>query len=85
MTVYFTDRDLGKRFPEILTAGGLIVRRHADHFAHDTADEIWLKTIGENGWVAITRDGRIRYKPNPGDLAKNPNAAGRIEGWYPKS
>lgn len=139
MTVYFTDRDLGKRFPEVLTAGGLTAHRHADHFAHDTPDEDWLKTIGEKGWVAITHDGRIRYKPNelaavkefnvrlivvigdapfqvlakhfvdtlpkieeflaatkppfiakvyrpnPGDLAKNPNAAGRIESWYPKS
>ena len=139
MTVYFTDRDLGKRFPEILKAGGLTVRRHADHFAHDTPDEIWLETIGEKGWVAITHDGRIRYKPNElaavkefdvrlivvvgkvpfpvlakhfvdtvpkiedyltatqppfiakvyrpslDDLAKNPNAAGRVEGWYPKN
>jgi uncharacterized protein (DUF433 family) len=31
--VYFTDRDLGKRFPEILRSSGLTVERHADHFA----------------------------------------------------
>lgn len=64
MTVYFTDRDLGKRVPEILAAGGLTVHRHADHFAHDTDDAVWLHTVGQNGWVAITRDTRIRYKPN---------------------
>lgn len=64
MTVYFTDRDLGKRVPEILTTGGLTVHRHMDHFAHDTGDDVWLQAVGANGWVAITRDTRIRYKPN---------------------
>ena len=62
--VFFTDRDLGKRFPEILRAAGLNVERHADHFEHDCPDEVWLKEIGQRGWVAVTHDGRIRYKPN---------------------
>lgn len=62
--VYFTDRDLGKKFPEILRAAGLHVERHADHFKHDTPDEVWLREIGSKGWIAITHDGRIRYKPN---------------------
>jgi hypothetical protein len=62
--VYFTDRDLGKRFPEILREAGLRVERHADHFAHDTSDEDWLREIGKRSWVAITHDKRIRYKPN---------------------
>jgi hypothetical protein len=38
--VYFTDRDLGKRFPKILRSSGLTVERHGDHFAPDTADEV---------------------------------------------
>ncbi|HTV77831.1 MAG TPA: hypothetical protein VMF03_06210 [Steroidobacteraceae bacterium] len=62
--VFFTDRDLGKKFPEILRAGGLTVERHADHFQHDTPDEVWLREIGRKGWIAVTHDGRIRYKPN---------------------
>jgi hypothetical protein len=62
--VFFTDRDLGKRFPEILSAAGLHVKRHADHFAPDCPDEKWLEEIGKRGWVAITHDRRIRYKPN---------------------
>jgi len=62
--VFFTDRDLGKRFPEILSAAGLKIERHADHFAADCPDEEWLKDIGQRGWIAITHDGRIRYKPN---------------------
>lgn len=62
--VFFTDRDLGARFPEILREAGLRVERHQDHFPHDCPDETWLQTIGERGWVATTHDGRIRYKPN---------------------
>jgi hypothetical protein len=62
--VFFTDRDLGNRFPDILAASGLAVERHRDHFPHDCPDEEWLRTVGANGWVAITHDARIRYKPN---------------------
>jgi hypothetical protein len=65
--VYFTDRDLGKRFPEILKSGGVTVERHGDHFAPDAADEAWLETVGKRGWIALTHDRRIRYKPNERD------------------
>jgi len=62
--VYFTDRDLGKRFPEILRLGGLTVERHTDHFAPDAPDEAWLEEVGKRRWIALTHDRRIRYKPN---------------------
>jgi hypothetical protein len=62
--VYFTDGDLGKRFGEILVSGGLTVERHADHFAPDTPDDVWLAEVGKRGWIALTHDKRIRYKPN---------------------
>ena len=65
--VYFTDRDLGKRFPEILTSAGLTVERHADHFAPDTPDEEWLEAVGKRSWIALTHDHRIRYKRNERD------------------
>ena len=65
--VFFTDRDPGKRFPEILTSGGLTVERHADHFAPGAEDEAWLEEIGKRGWIALTHDRRIRYKPNERD------------------
>jgi len=65
--VYFTDRDLGKRFGEILRSGGLSVERRADHFAPDTPDEVWLAEIGKRGWIALTHDRRIRYKPTERD------------------
>ena len=62
--VYFTDRDLGKRFPEILTAAGLTVERHHDLFPPDGPDEQWLAHCGRNGRIAITHNERIRYTPN---------------------
>lgn len=64
---YFTDRDLGKQFGEILKAGGLTVERHVDHFAPDTPDDVWLAEVGRRGWIALTHDKRIRYKPNERD------------------
>ena len=62
--VLFTDRDLGIRFPEILAASGLAVKRHRDLFAPDCPDKDWLQTVGKEGWIAVSHDTRIRYKPN---------------------
>lgn len=62
--VWFTDRDLGKRFPEILTAAGLTVERHHDLFPPDGPDEQWLEHCGRNGRIALTHNERIRYTPN---------------------
>lgn len=62
--VYFTDRDLGNIFPDILAAAGLHVERHRDHFRPDCPDEEWLEAVGRKGWIAVTHDARIRYKPN---------------------
>ena len=62
--VFFTDRDLGKQVPEILSTAGLSVERHGAHFGPAATDEEWLETVGRNGWIAITHDTRIRYKPN---------------------
>lgn len=43
--IYFTDRDLGKRFPEILADAGLRVERHHDLFPADGSDEQWLARL----------------------------------------
>jgi hypothetical protein len=40
--VFFTDRDLGLSFPEILAAGGLTVERPLHHFAPDRLGCEWL-------------------------------------------
>lgn len=62
--VYFTDRDLGKLFPQVLRDAGLTVERHDDHFKAWTQDDEWLAEVGARRWIAISHDRRIRYKPN---------------------
>jgi hypothetical protein len=62
--VFFTDRDLGTLFPEILKGAGFTVERHGDLFPPDCPDEDWLAEVGKREWVALTHDARIRYKPN---------------------
>jgi len=62
---FFLDRALGKRFivqglsqhnPEIA------VEVLDDHFEPNASDEEWLRFIGQKGWIAITKDKRIRYR-----------------------
>lgn len=61
--VYFTDRDLGLRFSDALRSAGLRVERADDHFRTDTPDDEWLPVVASRGWLAVTRDARIRYSP----------------------
>jgi PIN domain-containing protein len=61
--VFFTDRDLGRQFPALLRAAGVRLERHDDHFGADTPDEEWIGEIGRRGWIAVSRDARIRYSP----------------------
>ncbi len=62
--VLFTDRDLGTRkFPGPLKKHGLNVEIHDDHFDDDTRDEVWLSFVGEQRWIALTRNKKIRYNP----------------------
>jgi hypothetical protein len=62
--VYFTDRDLGKRFPDILGSAGITVERHQDLFPADGTDEQWLEHCGKKGRIALSHNLRIRYTPN---------------------
>jgi hypothetical protein len=47
--------------PEALRAGGLDIRVHDELFPQATEDVVWLTEAGEQRWVVITRDDRIRY------------------------
>lgn len=61
---FFTDRDLGKRFPAILRDAGILVEEHGSHFAPNARDDEWLPIVGAKGWLVLTHDKRIRYKVN---------------------
>ena len=46
--------------PSILIETGLRVECHDDHFDDGTPDSKWLSRCGKEGWIAVTRDKRIR-------------------------
>jgi hypothetical protein len=63
-TVFFIDRSLGvEPIQTELINSGLVVEIHDDHFARGEEDRIWLRTVGERGWVVLTKDQRLRYRP----------------------
>ncbi len=41
----------------------MVVEIHDDHFARDEEDQVWLKSAGEKGWVVLTKDQKLRYRP----------------------
>jgi len=63
-TVFFLDRSLGvEPIRAELIKAGLVVEIHDDHFARDEEDRVWLQRVGEFGWVVLTKDQRLRYRP----------------------
>jgi len=62
--VFFTDRDLGNIFPEVLRKAGINVEKHCDHFADDAIDELWITETSLKGWFCLSRNRDIRYKKN---------------------
>ncbi len=51
-----------RRVLDRLAQEGVRVERHSEHFAPGTADTDWLPVIGQEGWVVITSDKRIRRR-----------------------
>jgi predicted nuclease of predicted toxin-antitoxin system len=63
-TVFFIDRSLGiEPLRTELIKTGLVAEIHDDHFARDAEDRVWLQAVGERGWVVLTKDQRLRYRP----------------------
>jgi predicted nuclease of predicted toxin-antitoxin system len=61
--VFFIDRSLGKHiFPDALRKRSLKVEAHDDHLPSNATDEEWLELVGHKGWVAVTKDRKIRYR-----------------------
>lgn len=57
---FFIDRCLGKRFiVERLRREGISIEIHDDHFPQDAQDVDWILEVGKQGWVILTKDGRI--------------------------
>ena len=62
--ILFLDENLsGKMIPAALSEAGIAHEIHSTHFKAGTLDIEWLPEIGRHGWIAITKDARIRYNP----------------------
>jgi predicted nuclease of predicted toxin-antitoxin system len=63
-TIFFIDRSLGTEpISTTLKEAGLTVCCHDEHFKRDEEDRVWLTVVGERGWVVLTKDQRLRYRP----------------------
>lgn len=60
---FFIDNNLSKQLADGMAAFGESVIHLKDRFDADEDDEVWLSAIGEDGLFLITRDDRIRYRP----------------------
>ena len=61
--VFFIDRCLGKKqIAAILRNAGWQVEIHDDHFSPGAEDRVWLREVGERGWIVLTKDQHIRYR-----------------------
>jgi PIN like domain len=54
---------MGRAIGRRLNAEGLRVELHDSHFRQGTPDADWLPVVGERGWIVLTKDTRIRYRP----------------------
>ena len=62
--VLFLDENLsGKIVSGALSEAGIAHETHFAHFKAGTLDIEWLPEVGRRGWIAITKDARIRYNP----------------------
>ena len=56
---FFVDRNLGKRFGQQLRDSDVDVVFLDELFPQNVSDVTWIQTVGERGWIALTRDSAI--------------------------
>ena len=61
--IFFIDRCLGKTLADSLGKVGATVEIHDDHFIRDMKDEDWLRIVGQDNWVVLTKDKKIASRP----------------------
>jgi len=61
--VLYLDENLHNCKPilDVLVQQSIGHERHGDHFAPGTEDAVWLPFVGQNGWILLTKDKRIRF------------------------
>ncbi len=85
--VFLCDRNLGKRFGQILRDLGLDVKLHDEHFPPDYPDEALLQDVAKRAWILLTFDHRMRRNPVEKDWADHlarafHQAQGKVEAFF---
>lgn len=63
VSTFFIDISLGKKeVAEVLRNAGANVEIHAEHFALDEEDAVWLSEVAQRGWIILTKDQKIAYR-----------------------
>lgn len=65
---FFVDRSLGKyTVSDGLIAAGYEIHTMASVYGEDVAQRLkdppWIKDAADNGWIILTKDRRLRYRP----------------------
>jgi hypothetical protein len=61
--VFYLDESIYSRvLCEALESAGITVRRPGRDIEFGTRDEVWLATAGNQGWIVLMRDQRVRYR-----------------------
>jgi len=64
MTKFFVDNNLSKKLARGMHGFGEEVMHLTEKFPADTPDVVWLRFVGENGYIVITCDKRISWNPS---------------------
>lgn len=63
--VFLIDESMGAKLArEALRDAGYTTTHVTEHFAPGTADEIWLARAGQERWIVVTRDRKLRKRQN---------------------
>jgi PIN like domain len=58
---FFVDADLSDPFfHAVLTEAGVRYEKHSDYFDEGTDDPVWLRRAGEEGWIVLSHNKKIR-------------------------
>ena len=61
---FLVDNNIGPGVAKGMRCFGEDVMHLTEHFRPDVSDPEWLARVGKDGWFVLTRDDRIRSRPN---------------------
>jgi hypothetical protein len=66
--IYFFDNCLSYRYAAMLRALDVEAKALREEFEESAPDEEWIPVVGQRGWVLLTGDRNIRWKPHQREI-----------------